>query len=104
MSYDQYLDDAIREVLDQTLTEEYLEKLWHSWIRLQGEYDTPFKLFYMGNLHGSLEFLYSSYNSLRISELKEDHIDILLDKVVGQLNKKGSLIDSFEEKKNTLKA
>ncbi|TRO51201.1 hypothetical protein E2P71_09430 [Candidatus Bathyarchaeota archaeon] len=99
MRYDPYLDDAVKEILDQTLMDDYLEKLWQGWVKLQKEYDTPFKLFYLGNLHGSLAFLYSSYNSKRISELEEGDIEILVDKVVGQLNKKGAVIDRFEEKK-----
>jgi len=99
MRYDPYLDDAVKEILDQTLMDDYLEKLWQGWVKLQKEYDTPFKLFYLGNLHGSLAFLYSSYNSKRISELEESDIEILVDKVVGQLNKKGAVIDRFEEKK-----
>ncbi|TRO52172.1 hypothetical protein E2P71_08070 [Candidatus Bathyarchaeota archaeon] len=100
MWYDPYLDDAVKEILDQTLMDDYLEKLWQGWVKLQKEYDTPFKLFYLGNLHGSLAFLYSSYNSKRISELEEEDIEILVDKVVCQLNKKGAIIDRFEEKKS----
>jgi hypothetical protein len=99
MRYDPYLDDAIEEVLDQAITEEYLEKLWFSWLKLQKEYDTPFKLFYLGNLHGSLAFLYSSYNSKRMSELSAADAEDLTQRVSGLLEKKGVLIDKFEESK-----
>jgi hypothetical protein len=97
MRYDPYLTDAIKEVLDQTLTDDYLEKLWTGWVKLRDIYDTPFKLFYLGNLHGSLAFLYSSYNSKRISELEKEEVDELIEKVTQQLKEKGKLIDRFEE-------
>ena len=95
MRFDQYLDDAIEEVLAQTLTDEYLEYLWSIWIKLQEKNSITFKDFYIGSLYGSLAFLYTSYNSKRMSELNTDDYEELRKRISAQLNEKGSIIEQF---------
>jgi hypothetical protein len=99
MRFDQYLDDAIEEVLVQTLTDEYLECLWSVWIKLHEKNGITFRDFYIGSLYGSLAFLYSSYNSKRMSELNTDDYEELRKRISAQLNEKGSNIEQFVKSK-----
>lgn len=98
MGFDQYLEDAIGEVLEQTMSSEYLEQLWISWLDQENKEKVTFKDFYMNNLIGSLVFLYSSYNSLKMSEVTKEDYRILSDRAINHTQEKNPVINNFINK------
>ena len=98
MEFDNYLEDAIEEVLDQTLTQPYLEQLSEKWLEQKREGAYTFNAFYVNHIIGSLIFLFSSYNSLRMSELTKEQYKMLSDIAVAHVQKNKMVIESFMKK------